>query len=174
MKSRSALFVLCAAAAAGVASASLVVAQGDKANDSSLNGQWIWRSFLVTPATPPEEPKTKLWAYGKLNVSTDAEGRIKGELNFPSPKPDLKLALRVTGRIIPPKDRLPASLEATGTGFDATAGATYEIRGWLVPGDGKGRTIVRGSVMNVGPDLGKEPQPPRTVGTFFLEPDATQ
>jgi hypothetical protein len=139
---------------------------GNEPKKPSLKGVWTYRSYLVDP----EGPKAQTWApRGQLKVETDPDGKLEGELTF---KPGI--AFKVTGKLGRDSSGL-APFEATAKGFEGTAGVSYELKGWLVPDGSKGvveRTIVRGSVVNPGPDLAK--QPPGTVGAFILEPASIQ
>jgi hypothetical protein len=167
MISRS--FALVAVGAMVAASVTLGNESGDRAQTPALNGTWTYRSFLVEA----EGPSAECWApKGRFQVETKPDGRIEGELVFQPDGP--RIALQVTGRICPGYGVAPATLDAVGSGVPGTPteGVSYEIKGWLVPrqtaDDEECRTIVRGSVMNPGPDLAR--RPPGTVGAFILEP----
>ena len=127
-----------------------------------MNGKWSYRSFyhdqimlkdghvdgtphLAIPWTPP----------GALDVNTNESGEVVGTLTFaPS------VTLKITGRLIPAADPLPASIELTGEGLSAV----YKIKGFFIPGSDH----VVGTVLNLANDLAK--QPVGTIGPFVLFP----
>lgn len=130
--------------------------------NETLTGKWCYRSFrhdpivvkdgrvdgnpqLATPWAPP----------GELDVNTDEAGEVMGTLTFAP-----GVALKVTGRIAPAADPLPASLEVTGEGLSAV----YKIKGFFVPGSDH----VVGTVLSVANDLAS--QPVGTLGPFVLFP----
>lgn len=102
------------------------------------------------------------------------------------------LALDVKGEITTAEGKTPAGFTAQGTitllvperdkngvvvkggdGKPVMVEVTFDnrLKGWFVP-DPQGTTVVRGSIMNAGPDFPATNQPPYTVGTFVLRPKA--
>lgn len=130
--------------------------------NTTLNGKWSYRSFrhepivlqngqvegnpeLATPWSPP----------GVLEVCTGETGEVRGTLTFAP-----KVALKVSGRIIPATDNCPASVELTGEGLDSV----NRIKGFFIPGSDH----VVGTILCVAKDL--LGQPNGTLGPFVLFP----
>jgi len=130
--------------------------------NETLNGKWSYRSFfhdpivvkdgkvegnpnLATPWSPP----------GILDVVTSETGDVMGTLTFKE-----GVALKVLGRIIPPTDKSPASVELTGEG----PSSVNRIKGFFIPGSDH----VVGTIMCVENDLMRKPN--GTLGPFVLLP----
>jgi hypothetical protein len=133
---------------------------------TTLNGTWIHRSFhnLPLPAGGGRAARPNLaapWAPpGRLEVSTNPDGRISGKLTFPG---DTRLS--VSGQAHEPQPAgtsapwpTPGSVELT-----ATVGETeYRLRGWLIPDS----NAIAGTVLAVRNDLAEAPD--GTMGSWIL------
>lgn len=128
----------------------------------ALSGQYAYRSFrhdpivvedgqvvgepeLATPWSPP----------GVLEVVTDAAGAVTGTLRFGE-----RLALAITGAIVPGFQGQPPSVELIG----AAGSSVNKIKGYFIPDSDH----VVGTIMALANDpLGK---PNGTLGPFVLVP----
>jgi hypothetical protein len=130
--------------------------------NATLNGKWSYLSFRHAPIVlkngqvdgDPElaEP----WSTrGALEVTTGETGEVAGTLSFAP-----GIALKVSGRIIPATDKVPASIEMTGEGLTSV----NKRKGFFIPGSDH----VVGTIMCVANDLAKQPN--GTVGPFVLFP----
>jgi hypothetical protein len=129
----------------------------------SIDGTWTHNSFLIDPA----KLTVKRWAVdGQFTAQPGDDGSFKGELVF-SPPGRAHIILHIEGKVTAGEGSDPTSFEATGKGQEGTplAPFVYHLKGWL--SDTGAKPVVRGSVMNPGPDLAGEP--PGTVGAFILE-----
>lgn len=137
---------------------------------------WVYRSFL-TPAAGESNANTglpvavRMWAIGKLMISDSPDSGFDstGSLSL---SPGVKL--RVTVKVIPGEDDIPATFEAIGMGVDGISkGARYHLTGLAFRGnDGKVESVhgsvraVRGPDTNPDVELGK--MPVGTVGWFVI------
>ena len=129
----------------------------------SIDGTWTHNSFLIDPT----KLTVKRWAVdGQLTAQPGDDGSFKGELVF-SPPGRANIILHIEGKVTAGEGSDPTSFEATGKGQEGTplAPFVYHLKGWL--SDTGAKPVVRGSVMNPGPDLAGES--PGTVGAFILE-----
>ena len=102
------------------------------------------------------------------------EGGTTGtlELAMPSPRPPLKLALKIQ---IAAGSPATVSISAVMM-LPGDKQFTNELRGWLVPaklGQEVGKDnplVVRGSIVQTSGDIAPVPQPIYTTGFFVLEP----
>ena len=131
--------------------------------NETLKGRWYYRSFrhdpiLVKDGKVDGNPQLATpWApLGELDASTNEAGEVTGRLTFTPPG----VALKITGRMTPATDKLPASVELTGEMLPTV----YKIKGFFIPGSDH----IVGTVLSVANDLAK--QPVGTVGSFVLYP----
>jgi hypothetical protein len=104
-----------------------------------------------------------------LSVTTDAAGKVAGELVIPLPPgaPAPELVLAVSGRITPAFEGpvpVPEGIELTGEGG---RGSVNQLRGYFVDSGAAGLVIV-GTVVAVRNDPAGEPD--GTSGPFVLVP----
>ena len=130
--------------------------------NETLNGKWSYRSFRHEPIMVKDgkvegNPDLAIpWAPpGVLEVNTDSAGQVSGVLTFAP-----GVALKVTGRINPATDKLPASLEVIGEGLSSV----NKIKGFFIPGSDS----IVGTVLCLANDLAR--QPVGTEGPFVLTP----
>jgi hypothetical protein len=131
---------------------------------ASFNGKWLYRSFCPAPGTTERAPQiTAPWSpVGTMDVVSDAEGRVHGELVFANTAGDVRLT--ITGKLTSENDGLPEGVELTGEGpYDSIT----QLRGYFI--EGKQLQVV-GTVVALKNDLAK--QPPGTSGPFLLYADA--
>ena len=123
---------------------------------ATLNGKWIYRSFRPNGGTPSLLP----WAPpGELSVTTDADGKVAGKLQFPDVP---GLVLTISGAITPGvAGKLPEGIAVTGEGG---RDSVNKLQGYFITGSA-GPLIV-GTIVAVKNDPAK--QPDGTSGPFVL------
>jgi hypothetical protein len=131
---------------------------------ASLNGTWIYESFRPNSGTPSLLP----WARrSKLSVTTDAKGKVAGELTIPLPPeaPVPELVMAISGSITPAvAGERPEGIELTGT----VGESVNDVRGYFIGGGPN--PLVVGTVTAVKKDPGGLPD--GTKGPFVLFPAA--
>ncbi len=148
--------------------------QGNKAA-VKFEGKWKYQSYRPDPgfvAADPYSPRFVHWS--PPGVVTIDEGGTTGtlELAMPSPRPPLKLALKIQ---IAAGSPATVSISAVMM-LPGDKQFTNELRGWLVPaklGQEVGKDnplVVRGSIVQTSGDIAPVPQPIYTTGFFVLEP----
>lgn len=151
----------------------LVLGKEEGVDVTTLQGQWLYNSFLIRPAPSEEQaprgkPVTAVkWAMGILTVPTDTYPEVSGELEF---APGFTLTIK--GRVLPASESSSAILVATGKGVTGpTKGSVSWITGAVII-DTDGQQSIYGSVLGVrGPDTNPDlngGEPLNTVGTFRL------
>jgi hypothetical protein len=150
---------------------------------NTIDGRWIHRSYLseapftsiddIKPDVAQKFIQELIWATGELEAKTDADGKVTGELKFPS-----GITLDVEGKITEGTGGYPDSFKCTGMG-EVPSGKNklklnYLLEGWFIPGVTnlpKGITTqqtptIVGSITHIGKfDPKREPG---YVGTFIL------
>ena len=123
---------------------------------TSLNGEWVYRSFRPNDGKPSLVP----WAPpGRLSVTTDATGKVDGKLTFPA-VPGLEF--RISGAITPAVEgHFPEGVEFTG---ESGHSSVNRVHGYFIAG--AGGPLVVGTIVSVTNDPGK--QPDGTSGPFVL------
>jgi hypothetical protein len=134
---------------------------------TTLNGTWVHQSFRndlpvrAGTGAAAEKVLAAPWAPpGRFEVSTEADGKVCGELTFPG-----NVRLSVSGRTHEPIPAgngvpwpMPGSVELT-----ATIGETeYRLRGWVIPDS----NAIAGTVQSVRNDLAQAPD--GTMGSWIL------
>jgi hypothetical protein len=132
---------------------------------ANLHGTWIYQSFRPDDGTP----SLVTWApTGELSVTTDATGKVDGELKFPSvPGLELTISGSITPAVPgnPPRPGLPEGVELTGEGGRQSVN---KLRGYFIAGS-PGPLIVGTIVAAKNDPAGR---PDGTSGPFVLFPTA--
>jgi hypothetical protein len=133
---------------------------------ASFDGTWIYQSFCPQRGTSdiPAQIAVPWSPPGRLTVTTDAGGRVDGELRFKLPPPSGgELVFTISGSITPAvAGKLPEGVELTGENGDSV----NRIRGYFIPGSA-GPLIV-GTIVAIKNDPGR--QPDGASGPFVLFP----
>jgi hypothetical protein len=150
---------------------------------NTINGKWIHRSYLsevpftsITDIQPDPAQKfiqKLIWATGELEATTDANGKVTGELKFPS-----EITLAVEGQITRSAEGYPDSFKGTGKGKvkkgETELQLSYLLEGWFIPDvtdlpaeiTTKQTPTIVGSITHLG-DFDPK-RKPGYVGTFIL------
>lgn len=136
---------------------------------ASLDGTWMYQSFR--PSMAPPAPLVPWSTVSTLAVTTDATGKVEGQLTIPLPPgaPAPELVMAISGAITPavttPWGPIPEGVRLTGKGpGKGGLESVNELIGYFVAG-GVSPVIV-GTIRAVQNDPLDEP--PGTVGPFVL------
>jgi hypothetical protein len=132
----------------------------------SLDGTWIYQSFCPQRGTSDTPAQIAVpWSPpGRLTVTTDAAGKVHGELKFKLPSPSIgELVFTITGSITPAiAGKLPEGIELTGENGDSA----NKIRGYFIAGSAE--PLIVGTIVAIKSDPGR--QPDGASGPFVLFP----